>query len=160
MEEVIAKRRVGLKRKGKELIGPCPRCNGDDRFSISIQKQVFNCRGCAAKGDVISLIEFLDGVDFNAACETLTGEPAPKPNGHDTGKPRHGAPWIYKDAEGKSYLKVDRFDKPDGKKSYPQYHWDGTQWIKGKPKGPKIPYRLPELLDSDPDTHGERICSR
>ena len=33
-----------------------------------------------------------------------------------------------------------------GKKQYPQYHWDGNGWAKGKPDGPKIPYRLPELI--------------
>ena len=33
-----------------------------------------------------------------------------------------------------------------GKKQFPQFHWDGTQWLNGKPAGPKIPYRLPELL--------------
>src|SRR5262249_18034190 len=29
---------------------------------------------------------------------------------------------------------------------FPQYHWTGSCWAKGKPAGPKIPYRLPELL--------------
>src|SRR5262249_20193976 len=30
-------------------------------------------------------------------------------------------------------------------------YWDGTRWQKGKPRGPKIPFRLPELLDAPAD---------
>ena len=39
-----------------------------------------------------------------------------------------------------------------GKKQYPQSRWDAGagEWIKGKPAGPKIPYRLPELLAAPP----------
>jgi CHC2 zinc finger len=59
-------------------------CGGRDRFSINARKQVFNCRGCGAKGDVIALVKALDGVDFRAAVETLAGPaPTPKPNGHN-----------------------------------------------------------------------------
>ena len=32
------------------------------------------------------------------------------------------------------------------KSNIPQYHWDGNGWAKGKPSGPKIPYRLPQLI--------------
>jgi hypothetical protein len=32
------------------------------------------------------------------------------------------------------------------KKQFPQYHWDGHGWAKGKPDGPKIPYRLPQII--------------
>jgi putative DNA primase/helicase len=63
---------------------------------------------------------------------------------------RHEGDWVYLDAEEKPYLRVVRYRKPDGGKSYPQYHLeDGQHWVKGKPAGPKIPYRLPELLDAD-----------
>ena len=33
-----------------------------------------------------------------------------------------------------------------GKKQFPQHHLEDGQWVLGKPPGPKIPYRLPELL--------------
>jgi hypothetical protein len=36
-------------------------------------------------------------------------------------------------------------------KSYPQYHWEDGGWVKGKPNGPTIPYRLPELLAAAPN---------
>jgi phage/plasmid primase-like uncharacterized protein len=72
--EVARRGGLELKRRGKELIGPCPRCGGDDRFGVNITKQVFNCRGCGAKGDVIDLVMHLDGSDFKPAVETLTGK--------------------------------------------------------------------------------------
>ena len=59
---------------GTDRCGPCPNCGGRDRFSINTGKQVFNCRGCDAKGDVIALVQFLDGCDFREAIERLTGE--------------------------------------------------------------------------------------
>ena len=108
---------------------------------------MFNCRNCGGKGDVIDLVRFVDGIDFIAAVEKLAGKQPSNANGHGTNTKTASS--IYNDAEDKPYLKVDRYEKAGGGKSYPQFHWDGAQWISGKPKGPKIPYRLPELLDSD-----------
>jgi hypothetical protein len=60
---------------------------------------------------------------LNAWVNALTSSyPPPKSNGHDTSKSRHAGTWIYNDAEGKPYLKVERFDKLDGSKRYPQSH--------------------------------------
>jgi hypothetical protein len=78
------------------------------------------------------------------ACDKLGMPPwTPKASGA-----RCIAEYIYHDQE-KPYLKVRRLELADGSKSYPQSHWHCQQWVAGKPKGPKIPYRLPELLDSD-----------
>jgi phage/plasmid primase-like uncharacterized protein len=87
IEDEIARRRFrNLKRQGGEMFGPCPVCGGNDRFAINIHKQVFNCRGCGAKGDVIALVQRLDGGPFKDAIATLTGDsvrigttPPPKP---------------------------------------------------------------------------------
>jgi hypothetical protein len=81
IEDVVANRGIVLKGRGVSPKGPCPACGGHDRFTIHKRKQYFHCRGCGHKGDVIALVEFLDGVDFTHAVETLTGEPPPKPNG-------------------------------------------------------------------------------
>ena len=86
IEDEIDRRSIKLKRVGVELVGPCPACGGNDRFAINIKKQVFNCRGCSIKGDVIQLVEHLDGIDFIAACTTLAGEPPPKADGKVTNK--------------------------------------------------------------------------
>jgi putative DNA primase/helicase len=77
IETEIARRGIRLTGKGAEREGPCPRCAGNDRFSINTQKQTWNCRGCKTeqdKGDVIGLVCWLDGVEFATAVNTLTGE--------------------------------------------------------------------------------------
>ena len=50
--------------------------------------------------------------------------------------------YVYKDPDGNPYLRVRRTQK----KAFFQSHWEGRQWVNGKPTGSKIPYRLPELL--------------
>jgi hypothetical protein len=54
--------------------------------------------------------------------------------------------YIYYDQNGERFLKVRKCRDETGKKQFPQFHWDGSGWAKGKPDGPKIPYRLPELI--------------
>jgi len=74
LEHEVARRGgLGLKRHGSELIGPCVRCGGTDRFAVSITKQIFLCRGCNAAGDVIALVQHIDGCDFRTAVRTLDG---------------------------------------------------------------------------------------
>jgi hypothetical protein len=75
IEDECARRGIRLKRvSAAERVGPCPRCGGDDRFSINIRKQLFNCRNRRKGGDVIAMVMWHDGVAFNAAMELLTGE--------------------------------------------------------------------------------------
>jgi hypothetical protein len=57
---------------------------------------------------------------------------------------------VYRDETDAPFLCVRKMRDTTGRKQYPQYHWEGSQWISGKPKGPKIPYRLPELLAASP----------
>jgi DNA polymerase len=76
--------------------------------------------------------------------------------GHDafTGYASGGRPWgsnvaeyVYVTDDGQPYLKVRRTSA----KQFPQYHWNSGQWVTGAPKGPRIPYRLPELIAAAPD---------
>lgn len=76
-EDVIVARGIDLKRSGGELVGPCPVCGGEDRFSVNPHKNVFLCRVSGAKGDAIDLVEYLDSCDFKTAVQTLTGSPPP-----------------------------------------------------------------------------------
>lgn len=65
-----------LKPASGELVGPCPRCGGDDRFSINPQRGVFYCRkecGPHCKGDVIALVRFVRDATFHEALEWLVG---------------------------------------------------------------------------------------
>lgn len=78
IEQEVARRGWKLKRAGAELVGPCPACGGDDRFGINTCKGVFHCRGSAAGGDVIELVQYVDACDFLSACAILTGRQPPK----------------------------------------------------------------------------------
>jgi hypothetical protein len=63
---------------GRDLAGPCPQCGGTDRFAINLPKQVFNCRGCDARGGgAVDLVMFIEQSDFRHAVEVLTGSEAP-----------------------------------------------------------------------------------
>jgi putative DNA primase/helicase len=90
IEDEIARRGIALRGRGPERCGPCPVCGaGTDRFSINTKKQLWYCRVCATGGDVIALVQHIDGVGFREACRILGGEvavtsarpnPPPKPS--------------------------------------------------------------------------------
>ena len=149
--------RRGIKLRGKiERVGPCPKCGGDDRFSINTKKGVWNCRVCDVGGDIIKLVEHLDGVDFIAACTTLTGEPPPE-------RKIVAAEYAYEDENGAVEFVVERveYQNPDGtvaltkdgkpKKTFRQRRPDPERlgsWI-WNVKGVRVlPYRLPELIEA------------
>jgi hypothetical protein len=163
IEDELARR--GIKLNGKvERAGPCPNCGGDDRFSISTAKQVFNCRKCGGRGDVIALVQFLDGVDFVEACTTLAGSPPAKPNGKDQTEPRkvRTAVYDYHDESGALLFRVERheyqnsdgsFVLKDGKhrKTFVQRRPDPNKpsgWIYNVDGVRVVPYKLPELLEA------------
>ena len=70
---LMAAQRLGaLKRVGaSEYAGPCPVCGGKDRFSVSVKKQLWNCRGCGKGGDVIGLAQHAGGATFAEAVAAL-----------------------------------------------------------------------------------------
>jgi hypothetical protein len=72
--DVASERGLALDRADNHA-GPCPKCGGVDRFSISVHKGAFLCRQCHPKGGggAISLVMFLDNVVFRDAVMTLTG---------------------------------------------------------------------------------------
>jgi hypothetical protein len=69
-----------------------------------------------------------------------------KANGKANGKWSPLAEYVYRDANGEPYLLVKKYLDANGKKQFPQFHWDGKQWLEGKPAGPKIPYNLPQMI--------------
>jgi phage/plasmid primase-like uncharacterized protein len=83
IDDEIARRGIKLKGRSPERCGPCPKCGGTDRFAINTTKQIWNCRGCQRGGDVISLVQHLDGCTFAAAVATLSRQ---APTGRDIGK--------------------------------------------------------------------------
>jgi hypothetical protein len=165
IEDEIARRGIRLKRVGAELVGPCPKCGGDDRFAINVAKQVFNCRGCGARGDVINLVEHLENVDFIAACTELTGKRPPKQNGKDCGDEAKAivvADFAYQNEDGSVAFAVERveYQNADGsfvakggkrKKIFRQKRPDPDRpgaWLWNVDGVPSLPYRLPELLEA------------
>src|SRR5262245_45533942 len=105
IETELARRNHQLKRVGGELVGACPVCGGTDRFAVNARKQVWNCRGCAKGGDVIDLVQHLDGGGVREAIATLTNEQA---------RPMRTAPAVPSpktdngDYERQQQLKADR----------------------------------------------------
>ncbi len=75
--EITAQIGAQLRRSGGEWVGPCPRCNGTDRFAVKPSEQVFNCRG-AGGGDVIAMVMHTQDVEFMPACEIIVGSPPPR----------------------------------------------------------------------------------
>jgi hypothetical protein len=98
LEDELGRRGVRLKRVGTELVGPCPVCGGTDRFSINPRKGLWNCRFAGRGGDVIALVQYLDGCSFLEAVERLAGEgtstqgpsPLPSPRARGEGGRRPG----------------------------------------------------------------------
>lgn len=54
------------------------------------------------------------------------------------------ATYVYRLEDGTPYLRVVR-------PGFYQAHWTGKDWVNGAPRGPKIPYRLPEMLAAEHD---------
>jgi phage/plasmid primase-like uncharacterized protein len=71
----IAHLGLRLRRQGPEMIGPCPKCGGTDRFAINRKKGVWNCRGCRRGGDAIDLVRHLRGCSFQEALTVLSVAP-------------------------------------------------------------------------------------
>ncbi|MGL5168975.1 MAG: phage/plasmid primase, P4 family [Afipia sp.] len=61
--------------------------------------------------------------------------------------------FCYNLPDGEPYLLVQKTED----KQFRQSHWDGNGWKPGKPRGPKIPYMLPNLLQSS-DEEPVFIC--
>jgi putative DNA primase/helicase len=170
IEDELARRGIKLHGNKVERDGPCPKCGGEDRFSINTKKQVFNCRGCRTGGDVIDLVRFLDGTEFIAACTTLAGEP-PKANGQDhvaAAREVCVATFAYTDEGGTVLFMVGRlqYRNPDGsfvlnkdgkpKKTFRQKRPDPGrpgQWIHNVDGVRIVPYKLPELLEAIGNDH-------
>ena len=169
IEAEIERRGVKLRREGLEHVGPCPKCGGTDRFSINTKKGLWNCRKCSVGGDVIQLVKHLDGVDFNAACAALAGEPPPKKasgkgdsKDADTSEKVVVDTFEYTDENGNVLFAKDRieFQKPDGSfvlkdgkhdKVFRQRRPDPEhpgKWINNVTGVRVVPYRLPEIQEA------------
>jgi DNA polymerase len=55
--------------------------------------------------------------------------------------------YVYEDPAGRPYLRVNRTSTH----RFFQEHWKDNRWVKGRPPGGPIPYRLPQLITAKPD---------
>lgn len=65
-----------LRKAGGRLVGPCPICGGkvsSQRFEVIEKDASWVCAVCPDGGDVIRLVEKVEGCDFRAAIEKLGG---------------------------------------------------------------------------------------
>lgn len=63
-------------------------------------------------------------------------------------KPKVVCHYEYQDEHGEPYLRVTRMSD----KTFSQSHWEIDGWEPKKPKGPPVPYRLPDLLSRPEET--------
>jgi DNA primase catalytic core len=64
---------IALKKNGKSWFGLCPfHADKNPSLSINPTKNLFQCFGCGAAGDVIRFVELFDQVDFKEAVKRLS----------------------------------------------------------------------------------------
>lgn len=91
-----AAERLGIKLGRNEYTSACPRCGGNDRFSINGSKNVYNCRGCGGGRDGIGLMAHFHNLDlrdkagFLEACSAVLGEEIPEGGERETDEQKAG----------------------------------------------------------------------
>jgi Protein of unknown function (DUF3631) len=140
---------LGGEVSGGEALVPGPGHSAEDR-SLAIK-----CDSAAPDGFVVHSFAGDDAIACRDYVRGKLGLPEfeatkkrKKPNGGARPYSPTIAKYVYRLADGTPYLQVHR----TAAKEFLQYHWDGEKWISGKPQGPKVPYRLPELIAAAPTT--------
>jgi DNA primase len=64
----------GLQLKGKSLRGSCPFCEVQEGtpFSVSLEKQCYQCFACRASGNILDFVAKWEGVSIREASQVLT----------------------------------------------------------------------------------------
>ena len=138
-------RALGGEVSGGQVVAPGSGHTAKDR-SLSVR---LDAKG--QDGFIVHSFADNDALKCRDYVREKLGLPAWPPSDHrDAERPTPGpmrveSEHVYRAADGSPYLRIRKFRGESGK-SYPQAHWTGSTWANGKPPGPKIPYRLPELL--------------
>ena len=136
-----AARALNGELKAGQVYAPGPGHSDADR-SLSVKLSEEN-----SDGFIVHSFAGDDAIKCKDYVREKLGLPKPEPK-----EKNGGWAWtfvsehVYRTETGEPYLRVRKCIDEKGKKQYPQAHWDGKQWVKGKPKGPKIPYRLPQWI--------------
>jgi len=79
---LVQSRGIDLNKNGKSFLGLCPFHNDKTpSLSINPNKNLWQCFGCGAAGDVIRFVELFDKVTFPEAVNRLSGVPVKLRNG-------------------------------------------------------------------------------
>ena len=132
---------LGGEVSGDQVLAPGPQHSPQDR-SLAIKPDA-----TAAGGFVVHSFAGDDAIAAKDYVREKLGLPefaAKKKSGNGASRPYSPtiAKYVYRDERGQPSLRVDR----TAAKEFYQHHWTGELWASGAPKGPKVPYRLPELI--------------
>jgi CHC2 zinc finger len=158
---------VKLRRAGGRLVGPCPICGGrvtSQRFEILDNGESWVCAVCPDGGDVIRLVEKVEGCDFLRAIEKLGG--SREMGFTDPAEARR----VFEEREKKRIERektADGFREAERKRLFRA--WKKRLPVHGTPveayavgRGLQLPAACPGLgcLPSAPYWHGEKVDSR
>jgi hypothetical protein len=155
---------VKLRRAAGELVGPCPICGGkvtSARFGIKDNGESWVCAVCPDGGDVIRLVQLVEGCDFLAAVERLGGRVAVDPQQARALFEAREAKRLAREKTAAGYREAERkrlFRTWKG--AMPIHGTAADRYLAGR--GLVLPERCPGLryLPSAPYWHGETVDAR
>lgn len=153
-----------LRRVGGRLVGPCPICGGrvaSQRFEIFEKDSSWACAVCPDGGDVIRLVEKVEGCDFRAAIEKLGGRVAIDPQRQKEIFQERERKRLAREKTSADYREAERkrlFRTWKG--AVPIYGTNAARYLEGR--GLALPDRCPGLryLPSMAYYHGEQLDER
>jgi hypothetical protein len=148
-----------LRRAGGRLVGPCPVCGGrttSQRFEILDDGESWACAVCPDGGDVIRLVQRVEGCDFLGAIERLGGRVAVDPEQAKKLFEARETKRVAREKQAASYREAERKRLfRTWKSAIAIYGTTVERYLAGR--GLQLPSRCPGLryLPSAPYWHGE-----
>lgn len=102
----VAGQYVRLRRAGAKLVGPCPICGGsarNGRFEVDPREEKWVCAVCCDGGDVIKLVQRVEGLDFKGAVDRLGG------TAHESAESRARREAVQAERRDRQQREADRF---------------------------------------------------
>ncbi|MCB0210751.1 MAG: AAA family ATPase [Anaerolineae bacterium] len=158
LRDVAAKYTTLTDKDTKWKRGPCPKCGGKDRFTVS--EEAFQCRKChTSYEDVIEFMQWVEDITFEEAMKRLDPtaiEVTPNGNGK---KPKDRqidwsapiAEYLYTDELKKIKYRVLDSTGAIVDKTFRWQHRNGNGWEKGTGKLEEPLYNLSAIVESGPD---------
>jgi hypothetical protein len=163
--DVVAGHYVTLRRNGGRLVGPCPMCGGSakaQRFEIRDNGESWVCAVCLDGGDVIALVEKVEGCDFRTAIERLGGRLAIDPDQARKMFEIRETKRVAREKEASRYREAERLRLWKLWSSGMRIHRTPAAIYLESVRGVMLPADCPGLryLPSVPYWHGEEIDER